>query len=130
MRSWNPALLPLALIVFLPSAMCAPQSAPNLTISKNAIGEVVASVSGMIPSCGVTATSGGPIFRIQGAVVTVTQGVAGFMCTNAPQPPPKKLYERTVNFGKLTDGTYTINWSYPELTGTITVTGNPANVSR
>lgn len=118
------SLFPLACLL---SATCAAQSAPHLTISQNAKHEVVAHVSGLIPSCTLTANSAEPTFSIQGMVITVTQGVAGYMCTNPP--PADKLYQRTINFGRLADGTYTINWTFPALTGTIAVTGNPARVS-
>lgn len=118
--AWSP--FPVACLL---SATCAAQSAPQLTISQNAKHEVVAHVSGMIPSCQLTANSAKPTFHIQGTVITVTQGVAGYMCTNPPAPD--KRYTRTINFGRLADGTYTVNWSFPVLTGTITVTGNPGS---
>lgn len=118
----NPGLL-LFPVACLLSATCAAQSAAKLTLSQNAQHEVVASVSALVPSCRLTANSAEPTFSIQGTVVTVTQGVAGYMCTNPPAPD--KRYERSVNLGRLTDGTYTINWTFPALTGTIAVTGNP-----
>ena len=126
MRFRNPglSLFPLAGLLL---TTCAAQSAPQLKIALNAKHEVVAHVSGLIPSCTITANSAEPTFSSQGKVITVTQGVAGYMCTNPPSP--EKLYRRSVNFGRLGDGTYTINWTFPALTGTITVTGNPARVS-
>jgi len=122
MRIQNP-VLPLFSIACLLSTNCAAQTAPSLTITQNASHEVIVQASGMIPSCNLTATSANPSFRIQGSVVTVTQGVAGYMCTNPAAPD--KQYQRTLNLGRLANGTYTINWTYPELTGTIVVTSNP-----
>jgi hypothetical protein len=122
MRFTNLRLLLSSLACSL-SATCVAQSVPCLTLTQNANHEVVARVSGFVPSCNLTASGGEPTFSVQGNVVTVTQGVAGYMCTNPPAPD--KLYERNVNFGRLADGTYTINWTFPVLTGTITVTGNP-----
>lgn len=97
MRFSNIGLLLLSVVCL--RSTCAAQSAPSLTISQNAQHEVVAHVSGLIPSCNLTASGGEPTFSVRGQVLTVTQGVAGYMCTNPPAPD--KLYERTVNFGRL-----------------------------
>lgn len=117
------ALFPVACLL---SAVCAAQSAPSLTVAQNSHREVVVRMSGLIASCNLTASSAEPTFSVQGRLVTVNQGVAGSMCTNPPHPD--KLYERTVNLGRLAAGTYTINWTFPVLTRKIVVDGNAARV--
>ena len=118
------ALFPLACLL---SSSYAAQSAPSMTVSQNANREVVLRVTGLIPSCNLTANSAEPTFNVKGMLVTVNQGVAGYMCTNPPQPD--KPYEHAVNLGKLADGTYTINWTFPALTGKIVVSGDAARLS-
>jgi hypothetical protein len=39
--------------------------------------------------------------------------MAGVACMNPP--PRSRPYRRSVNFGRLPPGRYTIRWSYPEL---------------
>jgi hypothetical protein len=95
---------------------------PTLTVSRNAAGEVLVSVSGMIPACGLTALNEPPTFAIEGSTIKVRQPIVGVACMN---PPPKeKPYERALNLGKLAAGNYTIQWSFPALTANY---ANPAD---
>lgn len=103
-----------ALACLLP-AICLAET-PALTVARNAAGEVLLSVSGTIPACGLTAVNDPPTFAIEGSAIKVHQPVAGVACMN---PPPKeKQYERVLNVGKLAPGNYTIDWNFPVLTGT------------
>jgi len=87
--------------------------AAKLTLRRNSAGETLATASGTIPACGLTALNEVPRFQIEGSVITVAQPVVGVACMN---PPPKeKHYEQTLNLGKLAPGAYTINWSFPAL---------------
>jgi hypothetical protein len=91
----------------------------TLTVARSATGEVRATVSGRIRACGLTALNDEPTFTIDGAKIEVTQHVVGIACMN---PPPKdKPYRRTLNLGKLAPGSYTIHWSFPDLSTTYTV---------
>lgn len=114
--------IPFLLLGFLLSPMCLAQTAPSLTVSQDAAGNVSASVSASINSCGITADGGVPTFSIDGAVIAVTQPVIAIMCVNPP--PPERLYQETVVFGQLPAATYTVNWNFPALTATYTVLGS------
>lgn len=109
-----------ALACLLPAAGLA--ESPALKVSENAAGEVLVSVSGMIPACGLTALNEAPTFTIEATVIKVHQPIVGVACMN---PPPKeKHYERVLNVGKLPAGNYTIEWSFPALTGTYASPGH------
>ena len=114
--------IPFLLLGFLLSPMCLAQTAPSLTVSQDAAGNVSASVSASINSCGITAADGVPTFSIDGAVIAVTQPVIAVMCVN-PRPP-QRLYQGTVVFGQLPAATYTVNWNFPALTASYTVLGS------
>lgn len=104
---------------WLSVATIAQAAEPQLTISQNAMGETVASVYAQIPPCGITASGDNPSFHIDGTVITVTQPLFAIACV--VNPPPFVVYQRSVDFGVLAPGTYTVNWSYPALSGTYTV---------
>ena len=107
------------LFAVAPAPAVAQSDEPKLTVARNAEGEVRASVTGRIRACGLTALNDEPTFAIDGSKIEVTQHVVGIACMN---PPPKdKPYHRTLNFGKLAPGSYTINWNFPELSTTYTV---------
>jgi hypothetical protein len=109
----------LALACLAP-AMCL-AGPPTLSVSRNPAGEVLVSVSGMIPACGLTALNEPPTFTIEGNAIKVHQPIVGVACIN---PPPKeKHYERVLNVGKLPAANYTIEWSFPALTGTYASAG-------
>lgn len=119
----------LLFLVGLFSAACraqvipAPPPGPVLDIFQNDAGQLIATVNGPIRPCGITSASGDPTFNVQGNVITVTQNVVAVTCSTPD--PPDYYYQATVNFGRLFNGTYTIDWNFPQLTGTYTVTGNP-----
>ena len=93
----------------------------SLALRRNAAGETLATASGTIPACGLTALNEAPRFQIEGTVITVIQPVAGVACMN---PPPKeKHYEQTLNLGTLAPGAYTIKWSFPALTASYEIPG-------
>ena len=119
--------LPFLLLGFLLMRMCLAQTAPSLSVSQDAAGNVSASVSGSISPCGITADGGVPTFSIEGAVITVTQPVVAITCVNPP--PPDRFYQETVVFGKLPAATYTVDWSFPALTTTYTVVASEVNFS-
>ena len=118
-QNWRIGLKAIRRLALLTLFLCfagaqaqAPQA--TLTLSRNAGGETLATVTGTVAACGLTALNEVPRFKIQGTVIAVTQPVVGIACMN---PPPKeKPYEQTLNFGKLPAGTYTIKWSFPALT--------------
>ena len=94
----------------------------KLSVSRNAAGDVLIKVSATIPACGLTALNQPPTFVIEGATIKVHQPIVGVACMN---PPPKdKHYERVLNIGKLAKGRYTIDWSFPALTGTYASSGD------
>lgn len=107
----------------LPVASYAQSASPELTISQNAMGEVVASVYAQIPPCGITASSQPPSFQINGAVIEVMQPLFAIACVM--NPPPYIIYQRSVDFGVLAPGTYTVNWDFPQASGVYTVAGSP-----
>ena len=109
-------------IAVLPLAAAAQTAAPQLTISQNSEGEVVASVYAQIPPCGVTASSENPSFHVDGTVIEVTQPLFAIACVT--NPPPYIVYQRSVNFGVLAPATYSVNWSFPAVSGSYTVAGN------
>lgn len=109
-----------ALACLLPASGLA--ESPTLKVSRSADGDVLVSVSGMIPACGLTALNEPPTFTIEGTAIKVHQPIVGVACMN---PPPKeKHYERVLNVGKLAAGNYTVEWSFPALTGTYTSPGH------
>jgi uncharacterized protein YndB with AHSA1/START domain len=119
-------VMSLLLLANLLSASCFAQGIiiiPTLQVGQNPSGQVIAYVSQQIPACGITSEDSDPTFTIQGTVITVTQRVIAVTC--ATPPPPDKYYVAALNFGRLFDGTYTINWNFPALTATYTVAGNP-----
>jgi len=95
----------------------------HLTLHENAAGQLIATVSGRVPACGLVANGADPTYKITGSVITVTQGVVAIACVTPP--PPDNYYIASVNFGRLFDGTYTVNWNIPQLTANYTVVGNP-----
>jgi hypothetical protein len=84
-------------------------------------------VSGTVPRCGVTALDIPPTFNVSGTSVTVTQNVAGVMCRRDVRPDAKKQYQSTLNLGRLPKGQYTIDWSFPKLKASYTVTDESAS---
>ena len=109
-------------LVCLPALSIAQSADPRLTISQNAMGEVVASVYAQIPPCGLTANGENPSFHIDGMVIDVTQPLYGIACVI--NPPPYVVYQRSVNFGVLAPGIYTVNWNFPKVSGVYTVAGS------
>lgn len=107
------------------ASICAAQPSATLSVSQNAAREVIATVSGTVPMCGVTAIGDAPTFVLSDQIITVEQGVAGVMCAIGVPPDAVRPYNVTLDFGRLPVGTYTINWSFPVLTATYTVTENP-----
>ena len=110
------ALLSLAALA---AEIFAAEPSAKLSAKLNGAGEVVATVSGTVRACGLTATNDEPTFVVHGNVVEVTQPVAGIACMNPP--PETRAYRRTLNLGKLPAGNYTIHWSFPDQTITYTV---------
>ncbi len=112
----------LALMCALPVAGAAQTAEPKLSVSRNATGDVLITVSATIPACGLTALNEAPSFTIEGTTIKVRQPIVGIACIN---PPPKdKHYERVLNVGKLGEGRYTIEWSFPAVTGTYSASGH------
>ena len=103
----------------LPALASAAEPSARLKVTRNADGEVVATASGSVRACGITAIGDAPTFKIDGTAVDVHQSMAGVACVNPP--PQTKPYKQQVNLGKLPPGTYTIRWNYPELSATYTV---------
>jgi hypothetical protein len=111
-----------ALACLIPVAGVAQSPEPKLSVSRNAAGDVLISVSGTIPACGLTALNEAPTFAIEGTTIKVRQPIVGIACMN---PPPKERhYERVLDVGKLAQGRYTIEWSFPALTGTFESSGH------
>ncbi|HEX3124688.1 MAG TPA: hypothetical protein VHQ21_15445 [Rhodanobacteraceae bacterium] len=109
-------------LAVLPSAAVAQSAAPQLAIIQNPSGDVVASVYAQIPPCGITASGENPSFRVDGTVIEVAQPLFAIACVT--NPPPYVVYQRSVNFGVLAPATYTVNWSFPAVSGTYTVAGS------
>lgn len=95
--------------------------ASELSVSTNVERQVTATVTGSVARCGVTALSDAPTFRRLGQVVEVTQPVAGIACLADVPPGAVRPYNVTVNLGNLPPGKYTVNWNFPKLTATYTV---------
>ena len=95
----------------------------DLNLYQNSAGQLIATVSGPVPACGLVATDADPTYTIAGNIISVMQPVKGVACTNPP--PPDGYYIASVNFGRLFDGTYTVNWNIPQLTASYTIVGNP-----
>jgi hypothetical protein len=111
-----------ALACLIPAVGIAQPTGPKLSVTRNAGGDVLIAVSGTVPACGLTALNEPPAFTLEGMTIKVHQPVVGVACMN---PPPKnKRYERVLNVGKLAEGRYTIDWSFPALTGTYTNPGH------
>ena len=111
-----------ALACLIPVAGAAQSPEAKLSVSRNATGDVVISVSGTVPACGLTALNEAPTFTIEGTRIKIHQPVVGVACMN---PPPKeKRYERVLDVGKLAQGRYTIEWSFPALTGSYSSSGH------
>ena len=108
------------------SAACHGQSPGTLSVSQNAAGEVVATASAWIPECGVTALGDPPMVHVNGHEIDVLQPLAGVMCASTVPPDAKKFYAASANAGRLANGTYTVNWSFPALSATYTVGNVPA----
>ncbi|HSE13511.1 MAG TPA: hypothetical protein VLB69_12855 [Rudaea sp.] len=112
----------LALVCLMPVAGVAQPADAKLSVSRNAAGDVLIKVSATIPACGLTALNEAPTFAIEGTSIKVRQPIVGIACIN---PPPKdKHYERVLNVGKLGQGRYTIEWSFPAVTGTYSSPGS------
>lgn len=110
-----------ALACLIPLAGVAQSAEPKLSVSRNANGDVLIAVSATIPACGLTALNEAPTFTIEGTTIKVRQPVVGIACMN---PPPKeKHYEHVLNVGKLAEGRFTIEWSFPAVTGTYSSSG-------
>ena len=107
------------------SSPCLAYSAATLSVSQNATREVIATVSGTVPMCGVTALGDLPTFSLSGQVINVLQNIAGVMCDINTPPNAVRPYNVTLDFGRLPAGTYTINWNFPALSAAYTVTGDP-----
>jgi len=116
-----------AAILSIPAAGVAhvviPGSSVALLLHQNSSGQLIATVQGQIPPCGLVPTHADPTFTIADKVITVTQPLIAADCTNPP--PPDENYIATVNFGRLFDGTYTVNWNIPSLSEQYTISGNP-----
>jgi len=95
----------------------------QLFVYQNTAGQLIATVAGNVPACGLVATSADPTYTIAGNVITVKQSVIAVTCTNPP--PPDGYYVASVNFGRLFDGDYTVNWDVPALSAQYTISGNP-----
>lgn len=110
----------------LPVVTFAQSANPELSISQNALGEVVASVYAQIPPCGVTASGENPSFQIHGSVIDVAQPLFAIACVT--NPPPYVVYQRSVDFGVLPPGPYSVNWSFPQVSGVYTVSGGAFSI--
>ena len=113
--------------ILLSPAIVTPQVIPvpevQLFLNQNTAGQLIATVAGKVPPCGLVADQADPTFTVAGNVITVTQGLIAVTCTNPP--PPKRYYVASINVGRLFDGEYTVNWNVPALTAQYTVVGNP-----
>jgi hypothetical protein len=109
----------LLLLAAAANGVLAAEPSAKLQAKRNAAGEVVATVSGTVRACGLTATNDEPTFVVRGNTVEVMQPVAGIACMNPP--PETRPYRRTLNLGKLPAGSYAIHWSFPDLTVAYTV---------
>ena len=112
-----------ALLAAFPVSALAQQAGVSLSIGTNAAGQVTASYSAQIPPCGVTANGEDPSVSVIGTMITVTQPLFGIACVT--DPPPYRVYQRTVSFGALIPGNYTLDWNFPPLTTTFTVSAPP-----
>jgi len=120
------ALFAVAVAAISPAALAAPiiVGPPlELDVYQNSLGQLIATAVGKIPACGLVPTNADPTFTIAGTVISVKQPVKGISCTNPP--PDDAFYIASVNFGRVFDGVYTVNWDHPALTATYTVSGNP-----
>jgi len=122
MRFFRSTIYFRAALAVLPAAAVAQSAVPELAISQNPSGEVVASVYAQIPPCGITASGENPSFHVDGTVIEVAQPLFAIACVT--NPPPYVVYQRSVNFGVLAPATYTVNWSFPAVSGTYTVAGS------
>ena len=116
----------LLLFVVAASAAAAPIiTAPSATLGvfQNTAGQLIAVVSGTIPACGSTPTDAEPTYTIDNFVITVTQPLVAVTCTDPP--PADRFYYANLNFGRLFDGNYTVNWNVPALTQAYSIVGNP-----
>lgn len=112
------ALLLFALIALHTPAL-AQQLNATLEITQNSANEVIAHAYSSVDPCGVDQQAQPPTFSLEGHVITVIQEVSiADFCLGGP-------YDVTLDFGRLPDGTYTINWNVPSLTATYAVTGDP-----
>src|SRR5262249_59451488 len=114
-----PATGSLLLALLWAPATPAAEPSAQLGVAINQDGHVVATASGSVRACGITALDDAPGFVISGNVIEVRQPMAGIACMNPP--PETKPYRHSVDFGKLPAGTYTIRWNYPELNTTYVV---------
>jgi len=101
------------------AAATAAEPSAHLSVARKADGTVVATVTGTVRACGITALEDEPTFTVNGNIVDVKQPTAGVGCMNPP--PQSKPYRHSVDLGKLPAGTYTIRWNFPELSTTYTV---------
>jgi hypothetical protein len=109
----------------LGSVCFAQNSSGDLRISQNAAHEVIATVTGKVARCGVTALPEAPTFQRSEQVVDITQPVAGMACRADVPQGALRSYRVTVNLGDLPPGNYTVNWSFPKLTAAYTVSPQP-----
>lgn len=114
------AAMALASSVFS-SACSAQEPTGHISVSTNAAHQVTATVTGKVARCGVTALPEAPTFRRLGQVVEVIQPVAGVACLANVPTGTVRLYRVTVNLGNLPPGKYTVNWNFPKLNATYTV---------
>lgn len=111
-----------AAVCLMPLAGLTQPAEPKLSVARNAAGDVLITVSATIPACGLTALNEAPAFTLEGTTIKVRQPIVGIACMN---PPPKdKHYERVLNVGRLAEGSYTIEWSFPAVTGTYSTSGH------
>jgi len=122
MQIVTPGIILRLVLALLPLAAFAQETDPILTFQQNAAGEVIASVSAHVRPCGLTATGSGLTFSVKGTTIEVTQPLLALACV--VNPPPYLVYQGTVNFGVLAPGVYTVNWSFPAVSGRYTVTAN------
>jgi hypothetical protein len=93
----------------------------ELSVSSDVAHQVTATVTGKVARCGLTALAEAPSVRRSGQVVEVTQPVAGVACLADVPPGAVRPYHVTVSLGELPPGEYTVNWNFPKLTATYTV---------
>jgi hypothetical protein len=114
-----------AVVMFLSSlfgSVClAQQPIGKLIVSTNSAHDVVATVEGEVAQCGFTVLPEEPTFRISQQTIEVTQPVAGIGCMANVAQGSTRPYHATVNLGRLAPGAYTVNWNFPKLTATYTV---------